>query len=129
MFQPIYLIVFIGCVFLSRIILNKAYQKLSSEEKVQLTDLFSVNSTYTYIGVFISFLIYFLLIKFNVFDSQLIINFYISGLLVYLIVKYIKSNKKLKEYNFSQAYLNAYLYSRIVSFIGFLVILFSINFN
>ena len=31
MFQPIYLIVFIGCVFLSRIILNKAYQKLSCE--------------------------------------------------------------------------------------------------
>lgn len=127
--KSVYIVVFIGCIFLSRIILNKAYQKLSSEDKLRLTERFSKNTTFIYIGVFLSFVIFFLLLEFNVFNQQLIFNGYISGLLIYSVIKYVQSAKKLKEDNFPITYLNAYLQSRIISFIGFLVILFSINYN
>jgi predicted membrane protein len=123
-----YFLVFIGCIFLSRIILNQGQQKLSTEEKVLLMELFSTNRTYTYIGIFLLILCYFILLKLAVINHHVITNIYFAILLIYMLVKYFISSKKMKENQIPEAYISAYLLSTGVTLLGFLVILFSINY-
>ncbi len=123
-----YLLVFVGCIFLSRIILNQVQQKLSTEEKVLLMDLFSTNKTYTYIGIFLLILCYFILLKLTEINPNVITNIYFVILLIYMVIKYFMSSKKMKENHIPPAYIRAYLLSTGVTLFGFLVILFSINY-
>ena len=124
----IFFLIFIGSTFLSRVILNNAYKKLSSEDKLELIDLFNTNKTYTYIALFIMIIVYVLILKFEFFDFKIITNLYFIILIIYLIVRSYFSYNKLKDNNSSEAYIKSYLLSTAVTLAGFLVLLLSINF-
>ena len=121
-------LVFIGSSFLSRGILNNAYKKLTSEDKLTLIDLFNTNRTYTYIALFVMLVIYVALMNYKIFDFKIITNLFFLLLIIYMFAKSYFSHKKLKDNFFNQSYIKAYLLSTGVNLAGFLVLLLSINF-
>jgi hypothetical protein len=118
--------VFITCLLLSRIVNTNAIKKLEMDKKAALVDVFSKN-TFLTIGILIAiFAFYFLSINYELFDLFWTNVIYLTALVIYMLVMALYAFRKLKENDFPDFYIRAYILSTTLRFLGlglFLVLL------
>lgn len=111
----------LGCILISRAINEKAIKKLDQDKKSTLIDLFSNGSSYR-LGILIGIVVlYFLSLKFNLMKPTMTYIIYIVLLLIFMIISSYGAYKKLKENNFPDSYINSYLLSTTIRFMGLIV--------
>jgi len=111
-------LIFLGLIFISRILNEKANKQLDDSKKAELVDLFSKNRIYNS-GILITiFLSFFICNKFKLIDPDLNFGLYIGLILIFLIVSAMTSFKKLKNNNFPNSYIKSYIITTSIKFIG-----------
>ncbi|NQZ45438.1 MAG: hypothetical protein HRT65_14120 [Flavobacteriaceae bacterium] len=114
-------LVFFGFIFVARLLSDRATKKLSDQKKAELIDLFSNSSKWSYGIVLLILAAYFLVLRYELFDSGGATIAYVGALLVFVVVSARKSHKKLRAHGFPEAFNASYLISTIIRFVGILV--------
>lgn len=117
----------IGSIFLSRYVNDRAIQKLEQDKKAQLVDLFSNRRNYSTFILFGIVALFFAVIHFNWLDAFLTYVIYALSIIVYMVVNGYRSYQQLKQLQFPDFYIRAYLPSTFIRFASIVIFLFVIN--
>ena len=115
------IMVFLVSIIVARIINDRAIKKLENDKKVELIDLFSRSSVLTYLPLILIMGLYFLVLKYQVFDFRVSLSVYMLLLLVYIAYNAKKSNEKLKSADFPASFIKSYLLATSIRFFGILL--------
>lgn len=116
-----------GSIFLSRYVNDRAIQKLEQDKKAQLVDLFSSRRNYSTFILFGIVALFFAVIHFNWLNAFLTYVIYALSIIVYMIVNGYRSYQQLKQLQFPDFYIRAYLLSTFIRFASIVIFLFVIN--
>lgn len=116
-----------GNIFLSRYVNDRAIQKLEQDKKAQLVDLFSSRRNYSTFILFGIVALFFAVIHFNWLDAFLTYVIYALSIIVYMVVNGYRSYQQLKQLQFPDFYIRAYLLSTFIRFASIVIFLFVIN--
>ena len=119
-------------VIISRIINEKGYRSLTSEEKVCLMDGFSKSRAYSMIPMLVLIGVYYLLMSRTSLDKGILTLSYFCLLVAYVIVRIVFNHKKLLKINMPKVYLRYFTIAQIVSVLGvawFFYVLFAQKFG
>jgi Flp pilus assembly protein TadB len=116
-----------GSIFLSRYVNDRAIQKLEQDKKAQLVDLFSSRRNYSTFILFGIVALFFAVIHFNWLDAFLTYVIYALSIIVYMVVNGYRSYQQLKQLQFPDFYIRAYLLSTFIRFASIIIFLFVIN--
>ncbi len=116
-----------GSIFLSRYFNDRAIQKLEQDKKAQLVDLFSSRRNYSTFILFGIVALFFAVIHFNWLDAFLTYVIYALSIIVYMVVNGYRSYQQLKQLQFPDFYIRAYLLSTFIRFASIVIFLFVIN--
>jgi hypothetical protein len=105
-------------MIVGRIISERGYRTLNSEEKVRLMDGFSKTRAYSMIPILILIGAYYLLMTKTDFDKTMISIGYFSLLIVYIIFRSIMSHKKLSSMDLPATCRRYFTISQTVSLVG-----------
>ena len=110
-------------ILISRILNERATKKLTQEKKAELIDLFSQNRIYGLIIIISILALYFLVIKMNFFEVHLAFGIYTGLIVLFLIVTTFLAFRKLRSNGFPIDYINSFLITTAIKFIGIVVFL------
>ena len=116
-----------GSIFLSRYVNDLAIQKLEQDKKAQLVDLFSSRRNYSTFILFGIVALFFAVIHFNWLNAFLTYVIYALSIIVYMVVNGYRSYQQLKQLQFPDFYIRAYLLSTFIRFASIVIFLFVIN--
>lgn len=116
-----------GSIFLSRYVNDRAIQKLEQDKKAQLVDLFSSRRNYSTFILFGIVALFFAVIHFNWLNAFLTYVIYALSIIVYMVVNGYRSYQQLKQLQFPDFYIRAYLLSTFIRFASIVIFLFVIN--
>ncbi len=116
--------VFILCLIGSRIIAEKGIKVLTIEEKGKLVDSFSSMRAYNLIPIVLLVLVYYILLTKTSLNEELVNGVYWAGLLLYVVIIYILTNKKLVSLDLPSKYVKIFNISRIIQYIGIAILFF-----
>lgn len=102
----------------SRIINERGYKLLSSEEKLRLMDGFSKIRAYAMIPLFALIAIYLLLMKKTDLDKGDLFTIYMGLLILFIIIRTVLNHRKLVSLNLPAGYRRYFMTSQIVSLLG-----------
>lgn len=111
-------ILFIGCIFISRMISSNAFQKLDSEKKLEAVNMATQKRTLTTIISFIAIAFFMLNTQLKIINLALSFIIYFSLLLIFIVFKTFKGIQKLKKHNFPESYIKSYLLASCVIILG-----------
>lgn len=105
-------------IVLSRIINERANRKLDQEKKASLIDIFAKDRI-TSIGVLLGIIVLFFIgLKYTKIEPLTAYLIYFGVLLVFMIYSSYRSYKKLEKADFPKPYINQYLLSTAIRFLG-----------
>lgn len=115
------LLIFIAAYIAGRFISERALKLLSEKEKGRLLQGFAKYRVYSLVGIVLIVFVYFGISSAlpNSFYSSM--QFFIGALVLYLLVGTIYSYKKLKDLKLPDAYINQYLISTFVQYVGIFI--------
>jgi Flp pilus assembly protein TadB len=116
-----------GSILLSRYVNDRAIQKLEQDKKAQLVDLFSSRRNYSTFILFGIVALFFAVIYFNWLDAFLTYVIYALSVIVYMVVNGYRSYQQLKQLQFPDFYIRAYLLSTSIRFASIVIFLFVIK--
>jgi hypothetical protein len=126
------IVTWLGFTFASRIINDRASKKLEQDKKAALIDLFSKSGRVTFGIMIVIIVLFFLSLKFKLIVEAWTAFFaYFTSVSILLFFSSYGSYKKLKENNFPDSYISAYILSTALRLLGF-VLFFAIagsNYN
>lgn len=114
-------IILLGFTFVSRAINEKANKKLDADKKAELIDLFSKNRIYSFAILIFIIVLFFASMKFKVLEPTTTFIIYIVSILMFLISSSFLSYRKLKNADFPDSYINSFLLSSALRFLGFVI--------
>lgn len=112
------LIILLISIYASRAINNNATQKLNDQKKVLIVDLFSKGSSTAFVILIGLIVLFFLSLKFHWLNPTATYVYYFTAIISYLGVTSYISFKKLKENDFPNGFIQAYLMSSVVRIVG-----------
>jgi hypothetical protein len=127
-FEFLGLILFLGFIFLSRSINEKANKKLDQEKKAQLIDLFSNNSK-RYILLLIIVVLTIVGFNTNIINPFIISLSFFSFLIYLFIFNILRVTKKLKANNFPTEYIKEVKKASFIRIFGISAILLFLVFR
>lgn len=117
---------FLGTIFLSRWLSDRANKALDQQKKAELVDLFS-NTRLASFGILaVIILVFFGSIKFQWVDPFVSYLLYTVAIVTFLVISSLQSVRKLRSANFPEAFIRSFLLSTLVRFIG-LIVFFAIT--
>lgn len=116
-----------GSIFLSRYVNDRAIQKLEQDKKAQLVDLFFSRRNYSTFILFGIVALFFAVIHFNWLNAFLTYVIYALSIIIYMVVNGYRSYQQLKQLQFPDFYIRAYLLSTFIRFASIVIFLFVIN--
>jgi hypothetical protein len=102
----------------SRIINERGYRKLTSEQKLRLMDGFSNARAYSMIPVFVLVVAYFLLVSQTNLDRQYLNLGYFALLIAYVVGRTILSQRKISQLDLPVEYSRSFTISQFLSILG-----------
>lgn len=114
------ILVFIGCFFLSRFLLEKGNKQLSPEKKAELLDMFSKNKAVHYIILFLVLAGYLGGLQFGLIDPVVLLVLFAIAMVTYSVVTTLKAYNQLINHDFPMGYIKNYLWSSGVRNLGFI---------
>lgn len=111
-------IIFIGCIFISRMISSNAFQKLDSEKKLEAINMATQKRTITSIISFVAIAFLMLNTELRVIDLSLSFILFFSLLLLFIAFKTYRGIQKLKEHNFPKPYIKSYILASCIIILG-----------
>lgn len=111
------LIIFMASIFGARALNDKANRELSTEKKAELVDLFSRNYK-NYIIILVIIGGFFAAMQFELLEMDILLSIYGILLLIFMIFSSINSKNKLIKNDFPITYINKFLLSSVIRFIG-----------
>jgi hypothetical protein len=116
-------------MFASRAINESANKKLNKSKQAQLVEVFSKTRIYT-LGVIIALLaLLFFLLQFGKIERSLTIIIYGIVIFTFLAVSAGLSYRKLKQFDFPQAYLKSFLLATALRVVGLIVFIFVVMYT
>lgn len=108
----------LGAIVASRLISERGYRKLDSEQKVRLMDGFSSARAYSMIPLLALIAAFWFLSSQTNVDKQHLAIGYFGLLIVYVIVRAILNQRKLAQLDLPADYNRTFTIAQIVSFLG-----------
>lgn len=108
-------------VLIARVINQRAYKKLEQEKKLELIDLFSNKSIYTFAILIAIISLFFIATKYDLVSPFVLYSIYTIAIFALIFISGYFSYKKLKEHNFPNDYIRSYLASMFLRVLGLLV--------
>jgi len=117
------LIIGVGFSVISSVVNYKSTKKLDQENETKLTDLFYGTGFYNYCIWFLLTTLFFIGIRFQVFDKLTVYAIYIVSFLGFITITNYISFRKLQRNSFSDSFIKSYLLSKSLRFLGILLFL------
>ena len=114
-------LIFLASIFAARTINDKANKKLEKDKKLELMDLFSKNRTRSFLILILLIAVFFLSIKFELINLLASYTIYVVSISIFMAYSAYGSYQKLKAHDFPTFYINAYLLSTSIRFIGIVI--------
>lgn len=106
-------------IYLSRMITEKANKKLDTEKKAELVDLFSKQRMYSILVMIVLMVGFYILTQKSFLEGFIAHIIALSLLFGYISTSNILNYRKLKQNNFPDFYLQAYMFSAAINLGGF----------
>jgi cobalamin synthase len=116
-------IAFLAFLYVAKILNEKATKKLSTEQKAELVDLFSTRSPLRYGIIILLIILYFLLLKYHIFEPMITMAGYFVVLLLFIIYTARISYFKLKTNNFPDSFIKVYIGSTVLRLLGIVLMM------
>jgi len=121
-------VILLVTILFSRMINEKANQKLDQDKKAALIDVFSKDRIWTYGALIGIVVIFFISLKFNLIDPFWAYIIYIILLISYIVFLAYYSYKKLKSSDFPNFYIKSYILSSSLRLLGLVVFVVLLKF-
>jgi hypothetical protein len=105
-------------MIVSRILNERAYQKLGSDEKLRLMDGFSKTRAYSLVPLLVLIAAFWVLLTQTGLDRQLISIGYFAALIVYVLVRSVMNQRKLISLGMPAEYRQMFTLAQVLSFVG-----------
>jgi hypothetical protein len=105
-------------MIVSRILNERAYQKLGSDEKLRLMDGFSKSRAYSLVPLLVLIAAFWVLLTQTGLDRQLISIGYFAALIVYVLVRSVMNQRKLISLGMPAEYRQMFTLAQVLSFVG-----------
>ena len=115
------LIVFIAAFIAGRLISERALKILSDDEKGKLLQGFSKHRIFSFVGLVILVLVHFALQSSMSNSYFASLSAFVGALVLYLLMSSIYAYKKLKDLKLPDEYINQFLISTLIQYIGIFV--------
>jgi hypothetical protein len=112
------IIALFAAILVSRIVNERAYQKLAPDEKLRLMDGFSRTRAYSLVPLLIMIAVFWLLMTQTTLEKQVISVGYFGVLAAYVIVRSVLNRQKLIQLKLPAEYRRAFAIAQIVSLVG-----------
>lgn len=111
-------VVLLATMIVSRIISERGYRKLDSDEKLRLMDGFSKTRSFSMIPLLLLIAAYWFLITQTDIDNQYVTIAYFGLLVLYVVIRSILNQRKLTQLELPTDYRRTFTIAQIVSFLG-----------
>jgi len=115
------IIIWLLCVFGSTFIYNRAMKQLTTEKKGELLERFSKFRSYSLLAVIVIAVVYFLMIRQQVFDYRTLTIYYFVAFIAYLIFVNYYAYNMMKKYAFDPGFIRLYILSIVLRFVGLII--------
>jgi len=112
-------------IIISKIINERGYRTISNAEKVRLMDGFSTTRAYSLIPLVVLICIFYLLVEKSNLDRSTINIGYFTLLVVYIVVRTLTSQQKMKALEIPMTYRKYYTLSQVIAILGVTWFLFT----
>jgi hypothetical protein len=112
------LLIFLVTSFVAQRMSANAMKQLDDKKKLQLIDLFGGNRMYHYAFIILTVFGFYIVTTFTEFNSLITLIVYFTLLLGYIAFTNFSAYRKLKNNNYPDEYINAYLTAATVRFAG-----------
>ncbi len=113
-------------MILSRIVNERAFQKLSSTEKLRLMDGFSRSRAYSLVPLLVAMIVFWVLMTQTQISRLVLAIGYFGGLFLFVIVRSVLNQQKLRQLEMPPAYRQAFTASQFISVAGLAWFFFTI---
>lgn len=109
-----------GGIFISRVVMEKANRKLTTDQKAGLVDLFSKYRVQNIVITVSLMAVFFVSLKLNLLAPKLLISTFFGSFLLFLIVSVYRSTRLLKTEAYPLSYRNTVVMVTTLRLVGFI---------